>query len=198
MARAAPVPSCLTAPHSALTHGQGLRRSAGRPPALPRTRRRLPPPSPQEIPHLPIPRDLGGGHAGSIRMRGRRRHGARPRAEVVTPAPGAPPVLPGRVRTSSAPRILLLSPRHRRRRPVPGTHLLTGANALACLQSCPPSWLPSRLRPARPSLSHRRLLRPPAAPPPRRSPRSAEPRGLPATHPAAKQSGLPPHPGFLV
>lgn len=66
-------------------------------------------PSPPGNSHLPIPRDLSGGHSGSIRTRGRGRHGARPRAEVVTPAPGAPPALPCRAPTSSAQRTLLPS-----------------------------------------------------------------------------------------
>lgn len=96
VARMAPVLSCLTAPHSSRTHRRRLGRCTRRSHALPRTGRLLPPPSPPGNSHLPIPRDLADGHAGSIRTRGGGRHGVRPRAEVVTPAPGAPPALPGR------------------------------------------------------------------------------------------------------
>ncbi|XP_031959773.1 collagen alpha-1(I) chain-like [Corvus moneduloides] len=84
--RVAPVPSGLTAPHSSRTHHRGLGRSCGRPHALPRTRRLLLPPSPQGDSHLSSPADPAGGHAGSVRSRGRGRHGARPRAKVATPA----------------------------------------------------------------------------------------------------------------
>lgn len=150
-------------------------------------RKVLPPPSPRGNSHLPVPRALAGGRAGSIRARARRGHGAGPRADVVTPVPGAPPALPGRVPAGSAP--------HRPPFPAPPP-AAPGARgpstywrySLGVFAELPPG--PALLPPAsaRPSRSHRRRAAPAA---PRRSPRPEEPRGLPPTPPAA---GLP-HPG---
>lgn len=183
----------------------GLGRSGG-PPALPRARRLLPPPAPQGNSHLPIPRDLAGGHAGSTRTRGRGRHGARPRAEVATSAPSAPPALPGRAPTSSArahaPSSLPRSPAGCGRCPGPSYLLartpggvcragdVCGAGDV-CRVAPRAGSLPAPLRPG-PALSVPPTAAP-AAPPrrPRRSPGPAEHQGLPATPPAAKHTGLP-------
>lgn len=99
----------------------------------------------------------------------------------MTPSRGAPPALPGRAPTGSAPRTLVPSPR-RRRCPDPSTHW---RERLGCLQSCPRAGsLPACVQPG-PALS----VPPTAAPAapqrrPRRSPRGCRPPLPPPSTPA--------------
>lgn len=146
-------------------------------------RKVLPPPSPRGNSHLPVPRALAGGRAGSIRARARCRHGAGPRADVVTPVPGAPPALPGRVPAGSAPH----PPPFPAPPPAaPGARLLTGATAWGCLQSCPRAGSPPAcLGPA--------LSLPPTDGCSGRPPTEPEARGAPgaAAHPSCCRFAAP-------
>lgn len=154
----------------------------------------------------PARQSSAGGHAGSVRRRGRGRAGPRrtlrtaeswgadtcPRCPASParqsphrppPLPAPPPARAGPAQAAAGARSRFTYRRERR--------------GLFCSAAAPRGRLPSRLRPSRPR-PRRQPLGPadgcsgrPAAPPSRRSPGRADPRGLPPAPEPALPAGRP-------